>query len=57
MLKLTTFRSFIIRGTGLPSFIRMNFGSITKGMTMQHLCLQFLIHYSEGDGATILDRV
>ena len=52
-----TLGSFIIKGMGLPSFILMDFGSITKGTKMQNLCLRFLIQYSKGDETTILDRV
>ena len=48
---------FIIKGTRLLSFVLMAFGFITKGMKTQHLCLWFLIQYSKGDGATILDCV
>ena len=49
--------SFIIKGTGLLFFVLTSFGSITKEMETQHLCLWFLIKYSQGDGAIILDRV
>ena len=30
---------------------------ITKGTETQHLCLQFLIQYSQGEGATALNCV
>ena len=50
--------SSIINGTRLFSFFFLTtFGSITKGTEMQHLFLQFLIQYSQGDGATIIDCV
>ena len=57
MFKLTTFGSSINKGTRLLSIILMAFGSITKGTRTQHLCLRFLIQYSQGDEAIILDRV
>ena len=57
MFKLTALGSFIIKGTGLLSFVLTAFGSITKGTKSQHLCLRFLIQYSQGDGATIVDHV
>ena len=49
MFKLTALGSFIIKGTRLLSFILTAFGSITKGTETQHLCLQFLIQYSQGE--------
>ena len=56
MFKLTTLGSFIIKETGLLSFILMPFGSITEGTETQHFCLWFLIQYSQGDETIILDR-
>ena len=46
-----------VKATGLLSFVLMAFGSITKGMETQHLCLWFLIQYSQGEGTTVLDRI
>ena len=48
---------FIIKRTGLISFVLTAFGFITKGAEMKHLYLRFLIQYSQGDEATVLDRV
>ena len=57
MFKLTALGYFIIKGMRLLLFVLMDFGSITKGTKTQHLCLQCLIQYSQGDGATVVDRV
>ena len=39
VFKLTALDSFIIKGVGLLSFVLMAFGSLTKGIGTQHLCL------------------
>ena len=57
VFKLMALSFFIIKGTGLLSFVLTTFGSITKGTETQHICLRFLNQYSQGDEATILDCV
>ena len=57
VFKLTALCSFIIKGTGLLSFVFTVFGSITKGIETQHFCLRFFIQYSKGDKVIILDLV
>ena len=50
VFKLTALGYFIIKETRLLSFVVTAFGSITKGMKTQPLCLRLLIQYSQGDG-------
>ena len=55
--ELTALGFFIIKEMWLLSFVLTTFCFITKGTETQRLCLLFLIQYSKGDRATILDHV